>query len=215
MITKIFPRTGQKFTAHENSPPPEKYLLYGICTCRVHTCICIIHPSCVVVSTPLSLQPPQLSKKEIEELLKKGAYGALMEGDDDANRLNLPPSLSLPPSLPLASPLPSTIHHTLPPSLPILSSPPPSPLFPTDSARRTLIRSWKREPTWSNWRARGKAPPSPRPASSPMSHLTSTSMTRTSGRSGQRKLSWTLMSWLTRYMYMYMYVYMYNHVHSA
>ena len=36
------------------------------------------------------VQPPQLSKKEIEELLKKGAYGALMEGnDDDANRYTL------------------------------------------------------------------------------------------------------------------------------
>ena len=37
--------------------------------------------------TCVYIQPPQLSKKEIEELLKKGAYGALMEGDDDdANR---------------------------------------------------------------------------------------------------------------------------------
>ena len=31
-------------------------------------------------------QPPQLSKKEIEDLLKKGAYGALMDEDDDANK---------------------------------------------------------------------------------------------------------------------------------
>ena len=39
------------------------------------------------LSLPLCVQPPQLSKREIEDLLKKGAYGALMEGDDDdANR---------------------------------------------------------------------------------------------------------------------------------
>ena len=31
-------------------------------------------------------QPPQLSKKEIEDLLKKGAYGAVMESDDAANQ---------------------------------------------------------------------------------------------------------------------------------
>ena len=31
-------------------------------------------------------QPPQLTKKEIEDLLKKGAYGAIMEEDDDANK---------------------------------------------------------------------------------------------------------------------------------
>ena len=34
----------------------------------------------------LTLQPPQLTKKEIEDLLKKGAYGALMEDDDAANQ---------------------------------------------------------------------------------------------------------------------------------
>ena len=28
----------------------------------------------------------QLSKKEIEDLLKKGAYGAVMDEDDDANK---------------------------------------------------------------------------------------------------------------------------------
>ena len=40
-----------------------------------------------VLCVSVCVQPPQLSKKEIEELLKKGAYGALMEGDDDdANR---------------------------------------------------------------------------------------------------------------------------------
>ena len=31
-------------------------------------------------------QGPQLSKKEIEDLLKKGAYGAILEEDDDANK---------------------------------------------------------------------------------------------------------------------------------
>lgn len=31
-------------------------------------------------------QAPQLSKKEIEDLLKKGAYGAIMDEDDDANK---------------------------------------------------------------------------------------------------------------------------------
>ena len=42
--------------------------------------------ACVDLSS-LLVQPPQLSKREIEDLLKKGAYGALMEGnDDDANR---------------------------------------------------------------------------------------------------------------------------------
>ena len=42
---------------------------------------------CLHVIICVYIQPPQLSKKEIEELLKKGAYGALMEGDDDdANR---------------------------------------------------------------------------------------------------------------------------------
>ena len=34
----------------------------------------------------ISSQPPQLSKKEIEDLLKKGAYGSLMEDDDAANQ---------------------------------------------------------------------------------------------------------------------------------
>ena len=38
------------------------------------------HVICAVV------QAPQLSKKEIEDLLKKGAYGAIMDEDDDANR---------------------------------------------------------------------------------------------------------------------------------
>ena len=31
-------------------------------------------------------QAPQMSKKEIEDLLRKGAYGAVMEEDDDANK---------------------------------------------------------------------------------------------------------------------------------
>lgn len=31
-------------------------------------------------------QAPQLSKTEIENLLKKGAYGAIMDEDDDANK---------------------------------------------------------------------------------------------------------------------------------
>ncbi|CAI8021600.1 Chromodomain-helicase-DNA-binding protein 7 [Geodia barretti] len=41
----------------------------------------------VTTSQQQAAGPPQLSKREIEDLLKKGAYGALMEGnDDDANR---------------------------------------------------------------------------------------------------------------------------------
>ena len=28
-----------------------------------------------------------MSKKEVEDLLKKGAYGAVMDEDDDANKL--------------------------------------------------------------------------------------------------------------------------------
>ncbi len=34
----------------------------------------------------LSVQPSPLSKKEVEDLLKKGAYGALLDEDDDANK---------------------------------------------------------------------------------------------------------------------------------
>ena len=40
----------------------------------------------ICVYLTLCLQAAQLSKKEIEDLLKKGAYGAVMEGDDDANQ---------------------------------------------------------------------------------------------------------------------------------
>ena len=37
--------------------------------------------------TSLSLsQAPQMSKKEIEDLLRKGAYGAVMDEDEDANK---------------------------------------------------------------------------------------------------------------------------------
>ncbi len=32
------------------------------------------------------VQGVQLSKKEVEDLLKKGAYGAIMDEDDDANK---------------------------------------------------------------------------------------------------------------------------------
>ena len=39
-----------------------------------------------IIVMSLLLQPPQLSKKEIEDLLRKGAYGAIMEEDDDANK---------------------------------------------------------------------------------------------------------------------------------
>ena len=36
--------------------------------------------------TGFSPQAPQMSKREIEDLLRKGAYGAIMEEDDDANQ---------------------------------------------------------------------------------------------------------------------------------
>lgn len=36
-----------------------------------------------------SHQPPQMSKREIEDLLRKGAYGAIMEEDDDANKYEM------------------------------------------------------------------------------------------------------------------------------
>jgi len=48
---------------------------------HVHT-----HSHACAYSHTHTHQPPQLTKKEIEDLLKKGAYGALMEEDDDANK---------------------------------------------------------------------------------------------------------------------------------
>ena len=32
------------------------------------------------------MQPPQLSKHEVEDLLKRGAYGAIMDDDDAGNK---------------------------------------------------------------------------------------------------------------------------------
>ena len=36
--------------------------------------------------TKIIFQAPQLSKKEVEDLLKRGAYGAVMDDDDAANK---------------------------------------------------------------------------------------------------------------------------------
>ena len=72
-LTRLFICGGKTATANKNGKsylamPDYMYL----CT-YMHTCT-------------LCLQAAQLSKKEIEDLLKKGAYGAVMEGDDDANQ---------------------------------------------------------------------------------------------------------------------------------
>ena len=40
----------------------------------------------MTVQSDGALQAPQLSKKEVEDLLKKGAYGALMDEEDEGSK---------------------------------------------------------------------------------------------------------------------------------
>ncbi len=80
---------GQGSTAvHDHRQSGRRH--WGKSHISTHTCQSGRHhwsKSHIFTSLPDPLyQPPQLSKKEIEELLKKGAYGALMEEDDDANK---------------------------------------------------------------------------------------------------------------------------------
>ena len=45
-----------------------------------------IRQHCCIVLHEFDLQASQMSKKEVEDLLKKGAYGALMEDDNAGDK---------------------------------------------------------------------------------------------------------------------------------